>query len=90
MFPRRHIVYTSHIICRNLPGKVCKIKKSLKIKKLEENVAWLLENVASAKTQVSAEIKEIKYNVELVKTGLEAEIDRLSVSVFLYQIHVIY
>ena len=52
----------------------------MKIEKLEENVASLLENAASNKIQVSAEIKEIKSSVALVKSGLGAEIDRLSVS----------
>ena len=52
----------------------------MKIEKLEENVASLLENEASNKIQVSAEIKKIKSSVASVKTGLGAEIDRLAVS----------
>ena len=52
----------------------------MKIEKLEENVASLLENAASDKIQISTEIKEIKSSVALVKTGLGAEINRLAVS----------
>ena len=40
----------------------------------------MLENKASDETKVSSDIQEIKSSLELVKTGVTAEIHRLAVS----------
>ena len=51
-----------------------------KLKKLEENVASLLENAASDKIQATTEMNEIKSNVDMIENRLDAKIDSLAVS----------
>ena len=62
---------------RDMISKICSNRK---LKKLEANVASLLENAAVDKKYVSSELQEIRSSVASVKKGLGAEIDRLAVS----------